>query len=107
LGSGLIDGLIYSAISIAAHFFEDALVYNPAYAFLWPITMQKFGIGIMQETRNMFGFASNTVVLIGIILLVGAVVVRTFIERKGWVSVFLKVGEWPTECFYRLIFKKG
>ena len=37
------DALICSAVGIAAHFIEDALVYHPAYAFLWPITTQTFG----------------------------------------------------------------
>jgi hypothetical protein len=86
------DGLICSAVGIAAHFLEDALVYNPAYAFLWPITTQTFGIGILEETRNFFGIASSTVLLIGIILLAGAVLVRTLIEGRGWWQVFLNGG---------------
>jgi len=91
-GIRFIDGLICSAIGIAAHFFEDALVYNPAYAFLWPITTHVFGIGIMQEPRNLFGLASSTVLLIGIILLALAVLVRTLIEGTGWWRVFLRGG---------------
>ena len=91
-GIRFIDGLSCSAIGIAAHFFEDALVYKPAYAFLWPITAQKFGIGIMQETRNLFGIASSTVLLVGIILLAGALLLRTIIEGTGWRRVFLKGG---------------
>ena len=92
LGIRIIDGLICSAIGVAAHIFEDALVYNPAYAFLWPITSQKFGIGIMQETRDIFGIASSTVLLIGIILLAGSVLLRTFIEGTGWWRMFLHGG---------------
>jgi len=86
------DGLICSAVGIAAHFIEDALVYNPAYAFLWPITTQTFGIGIMEETRNIFWIANSTVLLIGMILFSGAVLLRTFIEGRGWWQVFLKGG---------------
>jgi membrane-bound metal-dependent hydrolase YbcI (DUF457 family) len=96
-GIRFIDGLICSAIGIAAHFFEDALVYQPAYAFLWPITTQVFGIGIIQETRNIFGIASSTVLLIGIILLIGAVLVRTLIEGRGWWRVFLHGGRMDKE----------
>jgi hypothetical protein len=91
-GIRIIDGLICSAIGVAAHIFEDALVYNPAYAFLWPITSQKFGIGIMQETRNLVGVASSTVLLIGIILLAGAVLLRTLVEGTDWWRVFLQGG---------------
>jgi len=91
-GIRFIDGLICSAIGIAAHFFEDALVYQPAYAFLWPITTHVFGIGIIQETRNIFGIASSTVLVVGLILLIVAVLVRTFIEGRGWWRVFLQGG---------------
>ena len=91
-GIRFIDGFICSAIGIAAHLFEDALIADPAYAFLWPVTTQKFGIGIMQETRNLFGIASTTVLLIGIILLALAVLIRTLIEGTGWWRVFLRGG---------------
>jgi len=90
-GIGFIDGLICSAIGFAAHLFEDALVYKPAYAFLWPISTQNFGLGIIQETRNL-GIASSTVLLIGLILLAGAVLVRTLVEGKGWWRMFLQGG---------------
>jgi membrane-bound metal-dependent hydrolase YbcI (DUF457 family) len=86
------DGLICSAVGITAHFIEDALIANPAYAFLWPITTQKFGIGIMKETPNFFGIANSTVLIVGIILFAGAVLVRTLIEGSGWWRVFLKGG---------------
>ena len=97
LGIRIIDGLICSAIGVAAHIFEDALVYNPAYAFLWPITSQKFGIGIMQETRNLVGVASSTVLLIGIILLALAVLLRTLVEGTDWWRVFLQGGKMDTQ----------
>jgi hypothetical protein len=46
----------------------------------------------MGETRDFFGIASSTVLLIGIILLAGAVLVRTLIEGRGWWHVFLQGG---------------
>ncbi len=96
-GIRFIDGFICSAIGVAAHLFEDALIANPAYAFLWPVSTQAFGIGIMQETRNLFGIASTTVLLIGIILLALAVLVRTLIEGTGWWRVFLRGGRMNPE----------
>jgi len=98
-GIRFIDGLICSAIGIAAHFFEDALVFKPAYAFLWPITAQTFGLGIMKETRNVFGIASSTVLVVGIILLAGALLLRTIIEGTGWWRVFLKGGRKSKKSF--------
>ena len=91
-GIRFIDGLICSAVGFSAHFIEDALVYNPAYAFFWPITTQEFGIGIMEETRDLFGIASSTVLLIGIILLGLSVLVRMRVEGTGWWRVFLHGG---------------
>jgi membrane-bound metal-dependent hydrolase YbcI (DUF457 family) len=90
-GIRFIDGLICAAIGIAAHLVEDALVYKPAYPFLWPFSSQDFGLGILQETRNL-GVASNTVLLFGLLLLAGAVLVRTLVEGKGWWRVFFHGG---------------
>jgi membrane-bound metal-dependent hydrolase YbcI (DUF457 family) len=92
-GIRFIDGLICSAIGIGAHFIEDALIAKPAYAFLWPITTQRFGLGIMKETPNIFGVANTIVLLGGIILLAGALPVRTLVEGTGWWRVFLREGE--------------
>jgi len=95
-GIRLIDGLVCSAIGIAAHFFEDALVYNPSYTFLWPITSRAFEIGILEGPRNLFGIANSSVVLIGICLLLLAVLVRTRVEGTGWWRVFLRGGRTGT-----------
>jgi hypothetical protein len=95
-GIRFIDGLICSAIGIAAHLFEDALVYNPSYPFLWPITSHVFGIGILEGPRNLIGVANSTVLLIGMILLVCAVLVRTSVEGTGWWKVFLRGGRTGT-----------
>jgi hypothetical protein len=98
-GIRFIDGVICSAIGIGAHFFEDALIAKPAYAFLWPITTQRFGIGIMKETPNLFGIANDTVLITGLILLMGAVFVRTLVEGTGWWRVFLRGGRLETVFF--------
>jgi hypothetical protein len=68
------DAFVCAAIGIGAHFFEDALIADPAYRFFWPVSLQKFGIGILYETRNIFGIANSEVLLIGILLLSGATV---------------------------------
>ncbi len=86
------DAFVCTAAGIAAHIFEDALVYKYAYAFLWPYSPKILGIGIMEETRDIFGIASSTVLLTGFILLVVSVLVRTYIEGTGWWRVFLQGG---------------
>jgi hypothetical protein len=86
------DALLCSAIGISAHFFEDLLVFNPAYAFLWPFSDMIFGWGILDKTRDFFGIANTTVLITGLVLLAGAVLVRTVVEGKGWWRVFLQGG---------------
>ena len=98
-GIRFIEGFICSSVGIAAHLFEDALVWKPAYAFFWPISSRMLGIGIMPETRNFFGIANSTVLLVGIILLAGAVLVRTLVDGKGWWRVFLRGGRMEKGSF--------
>jgi len=96
-GIRFIDGLICSAIGIAAHFCEDLLVFNPAYAFLWPFTSKIVSWGILKGHLNFFWIANDTVLLVGILLLAGAVLVRTLVEGRGWWRVFLRGGRMDKE----------
>jgi hypothetical protein len=86
------DGFVCTAIGLGAHFFEDALVANPAYAFFWPLSTQKFGIGILPETGNFFGIGDTKILVIGLVLFVIACVIRTYFEGKGWYRTFLRFG---------------
>jgi membrane-bound metal-dependent hydrolase YbcI (DUF457 family) len=90
-GFRFIDGVICTAIGLAAHFFEDALVYKIGYAFFWPISSKIYGLGIIPETYNLW-IADSTVLIVGIILLASSVVIRTFVDGKGWWDVFLQGG---------------
>jgi hypothetical protein len=91
-GIRFIDGLICSAIGIAAHFCEDLHVFNPVYAFLWPFTSKIVSWGILKGHLNFFEIANDTVLLVGIILFCGALLLRTRIEGMGWWRVFLPGG---------------
>jgi membrane-bound metal-dependent hydrolase YbcI (DUF457 family) len=86
------DAFVCAVLGIAAHFLEDALIADPAYRFFWPFSLEKSGIGIFTETRDIIGIANSEVLLIGIVLLSGALCVRTLIEGKGWWKVFLQGG---------------
>jgi hypothetical protein len=86
------DAFFCTAAGIAAHIVEDALVYEHAYAFFWPYSTKILGIGIMEETRNLAGIASSTVLAVGVILLTVSIFVRTCVEGTGWWSVFLRGG---------------
>jgi membrane-bound metal-dependent hydrolase YbcI (DUF457 family) len=86
------DAFVCAVLGIAAHFFEDALIADPAYSFFWPFSFQDSGIGVLSETRDILGVANSEVLVIGIVLLSGALCVRTLVEGKGWWKVFLQGG---------------
>jgi membrane-bound metal-dependent hydrolase YbcI (DUF457 family) len=48
IGLKFIDSFILAGIGFGAHIFEDILVYNPGYAFFWPLSKHVFGIGIIN-----------------------------------------------------------
>jgi membrane-bound metal-dependent hydrolase YbcI (DUF457 family) len=86
------DAFVCAVIGIAAHFFEDALIADPAYRFFWPFSLQRYGIGIFTETPDVLGIANSEVLLFGFILLSVALCIRTLVEGKGWWKVFLQGG---------------
>jgi len=66
--------------------FEDALIANPAYPFLWPISSQRLGIGIFNYSRDWYGVANEEVLIIGIIAVVFCAMIRTAYEGTGWIK---------------------
>jgi hypothetical protein len=97
------DMLLCSALGIAAHFFEDAFVYKTSYLFLWPLSSTRFGFGFMTEslkTLDVLRIANSTVLAVGILLMTGAILLRTVLEGSGWWKVFLQGGRKrsPVSC---------
>lgn len=86
------DAFICAAIGIWAHFFEDGLTGSPGYMIFWPVKLQRYGMDIFTKSRDLFGIANSEALLIGIILLTGAICLRTLIEGKGWWKIFLQGG---------------
>ena len=87
----MLDAFVCAVIGIGAHFFEDAMIANPAYAFFWPVSAQKFGIGVFTETPDLI-IANSEVLIVGLLLLFGALCVRTLVEGTEWWKVFLRGG---------------
>jgi hypothetical protein len=73
-----------NAMIVVTMMFEDALVSNPSYAFLWPISLQRFGIGVFNYTIDWYGMADRDVLLVGLLLLLSAAVLRIAYEGTGW-----------------------
>jgi hypothetical protein len=86
IGIRLVDSFTFASIGFAAHMFEDALIANPAYPFLWPISSQRLGIGIFNYSRDWYGVANEEVLIIGIIAVVFCAMIRTAYEGTGWIK---------------------
>jgi len=67
-----LDAFVCAAIGIGSHFYEDTMISKPAYAFFWPITKQRFGTGVLTGTPYDLIIANSEVLLVGILLLSGA-----------------------------------
>lgn len=91
IGIKLTDSFLFAGIGFAAHMFEDALVFNPAYPFLWPISSQRLGIGIFNYSRDWFGIANEEVLIIGIIAVALCAILRTAYEGTDWIKRWLLI----------------
>ena len=70
---------------------EDALVFN-GYRILWPLSFQKFGIGVFKYKADLYGVADKEVLAVGLILVGVCAVVRTIYEGKGWIKRSVALG---------------
>jgi LexA-binding, inner membrane-associated putative hydrolase len=95
-GIRFFDGFFFAVIGFGAHLFEDALVYDPGYAFLWPLSSKVLGLGLLPNMineenymRNFLGIANTEVMIIGMAFLLGAILIRTYIEGSTWVRWYM------------------
>jgi membrane-bound metal-dependent hydrolase YbcI (DUF457 family) len=86
IGIRLKDSFFFAGIGFTAHLFEDALVFNPGYLFFWPISMQRFGIGIFNYARDWYGIANEETLIIGIIAVLFCAMIRIAYEGTGWIK---------------------
>jgi membrane-bound metal-dependent hydrolase YbcI (DUF457 family) len=81
---------MFAAIGFGAHILEDVLVYNPGYAFLWPLSSHVFGIGIVDYKPDFYGIANTEVLIAGVIALLLCVAIRLFYEGDCGSKRFIK-----------------
>ncbi|RZN35148.1 MAG: metal-dependent hydrolase [Methanophagales archaeon ANME-1-THS] len=86
MGIKLMDSFFFAGIGFGAHLFEDALVYDLGYLLLWPFSVRRFGIGIFNYSRDWYGVADTEVLLVGLILVLVAVILRTAYEGTDWLK---------------------
>jgi hypothetical protein len=91
LGIRLWEGMLFAGIGFGAHLFEDAIVYKIGYAFLWPFTDQILGIGLFAYSRDFYDIADTQVLILGLILLAGAVALRRHFDRD-WPASWIPAG---------------
>ena len=97
IGIKFSDALFFSLTGFGAHLFEDALVYNPGYMFLWPFSRKILSLGILPHAineenyvRDFFHIANTDVLIIGLLLLLGALLLRTLYERSSsWIRWYM------------------
>ena len=79
------DSFILACIGFVAHLFEDALVFNPAYRFFWPISDKLYGIGLIanyNDHRDFYGIANTEVLAIGIILVILSICIKYLFDNN-------------------------
>ena len=95
-GIKFFDSLFFSVIGFSAHLVEDALVFKAAYMYLWPVSSEKLGWGLLPNMAsedvylsNFFGIANAEVLLIGVLFLLAAIIIRTFVEGSMWIRWYM------------------
>ena len=84
------DSFIFAGIGFSAHLLEDVLVYNPGYAFMWPLSKHVFGIGIINYQPDFYGIANIEVLLAGIIAMILCGTIRTLQEGNSGLGKTMK-----------------
>ena len=95
-GLRFFDAFLFSVIGFGAHLVEDALVYTVAYPFLWPFSSNDQGWGLLpnilteeEYVRDFFRIANTEVLIVGVVFLLVAIIIRTYIEGPSWIRWYM------------------
>ena len=71
-------------------------MYNVGYMFLCPFSSEMPGIGLLPNRVNeenyikdFFRVANTEVLIIGIVVLIAAMIIRTYVEGTTWIRWYL------------------
>ena len=86
-----LDAVLFSAIGFGAHLLEDAMVYKVGYPSLWPLSSDGVAFGVLsgRHYTNFFGIANTDVLLTGLVLLLLALLIRTYVEGPAWIRWYM------------------
>ena len=106
-GIRFFDALFFAVIGFGAHLFEDALVYKAGYPYLWPFLSKDLGFGLLPNIlteenyfRDFFGIANTYVLIVGLVVLLVAVIIRTYAEGPAWIRWYM-----PEKVYVKLFGK--
>jgi len=106
-GIRFFDAFFFSVIGFGAHLVEDALVYKVAYSYLWPFSSKDLGFGLLPNIlseenyfRDFFGIANTYVLIVGLVVLLVAIIIRTYIEGPAWIRWYM-----PDKVYVKLLGK--
>jgi len=95
-GIKFFDTIFFSLIGFGAHLFEDALVYDPGWISLWPFSTKPLGFAILPKmingqkyVWNYFHIANSVVLIIGLLVLLAAILIRTYVEGPTWIRWYM------------------
>jgi hypothetical protein len=107
-GIRFFDAFFFSVIGFGAHLVEDALVYKVAYPLLWPFSSEVLGLGLLPNMiseenyfRNFYGIANTDVLIVGLVFLLVAIIIRTYVEGPVWIRWYM-----PEKVYVTLFGKK-
>jgi hypothetical protein len=104
-GIKFFDAFLFSVIGFGVHLFEDAMVFDVSYPFLWPFSTNNHGLELFPNVisprghyiADFFRIANTEILLAGLLCLLLAIIIRTFIEGPTWIrwympeSLYLKI----------------
>jgi hypothetical protein len=95
-GIRFFDAFFFSVIGFGAHLVEDALVYKVGYPYLWPFLSEKLGFGFLPNVvseenyiKDFFGIANTEVLIVGMVFLLVALIIRTYVEGPRWIRWYM------------------
>jgi len=96
-GIKFFDAFFFSVIGFGVHLLEDAMVYDAAYPFLWPFSTYNKGLelfsGVISSrghyVASFFRIANTEVLIVGLLFLVVAIIIRTYVEGPTWIRWYI------------------
>ena len=85
-----LEAFLFAGIGFAAHIFQDVLIFNPAYAVFWPLSDQKFGVGLVEYNLDWYHIADTRVLFAGLLGIVLFASIRAAYEGKSWIKKDIK-----------------